>query len=408
MIVNDVKGELYEATAGYRSTFSDVYVIDFQGYGNAYDPLSGKTTEDELLSLATHLLYQAHEGEGKIFMQRAMTMLMIIFLAASREGIAPFPYLRFLIHLGLADTAAHLNSLDPTLAARFLDTNFLKADLTDKFLLSCWGSLVHPLQPILTETVIRSLTRSDFTASELMCSPKPKTVYIRWKEQDLLPLAPLNRLYWGSWINELTSVYDRRQGRGCNPVLLLIDEGGRTAIPNLHDATSTVCGRGVSIWLAIQSLEQLSAVYGHDRATILQGNCDTQLYYRPNLLQTARYLEERLGMLSGYSRSTTLRHGEAASEALSERPIPLLASQDIGLMTDEEVIAWHRNYRPLKLKRMNWLEHPVLVARRNMTPPKVWPLPPLKEITLQEPATVDDQEIHLDDPDNLVDPDEMN
>ena len=141
---------------------------------------------------------------------------------------------------------------------------------------------------------------------------------------------------------------------------------------------------------------------------ILQGNCDTQLYYRPNLLQTARYLEERLGMSSGYSRSTTLRHGEAASEALSERPIPLLASQDIGLMTDEEVIAWHRNYRPLKLKRMSWREHPVLVARRNMKPPKVWPLPPLKEVTLQEPATVDDQEIHLDDPDNLVDPDAMN
>ena len=39
VIVNDVKGELYAATAGYRSAFSDVYVIDFQGYGNAYDPL---------------------------------------------------------------------------------------------------------------------------------------------------------------------------------------------------------------------------------------------------------------------------------------------------------------------------------------------------------------------------------
>ena len=117
------------------------------------------------------------------------------FLAASRE-IAPFPYLRFLIHLGLADTAAHLTALIPPLQPGFWIPIF-KADLTDKFLLSCWGSLVHPLQPILTETVIRSLTHSDFTASELMCSPKPKTVYIRWKEQDLLPLAPLNRLMLG-------------------------------------------------------------------------------------------------------------------------------------------------------------------------------------------------------------------
>lgn len=408
VIVNDVKGELFEATAGYRKTFSDVYVIDFQGYGNAYDPLSGKTTEDELLSLATHMLYQAREGEGKIFTQRAITMLTILLLAATRHGIAAFPYLRFLIHLGLADTAAHLYSLDPTLAARFLDTNFLKADLTDKFLLSCWGTLVHPLQPILTETVIRSLTHSDFTPEALMCSAKPKTVYIRWKEQDLLPLSALNRLYWGSWINELTTVYDRRQGRGCNPVLLLIDEGGRTAIPNLHDATSTVCGRGVSIWLAIQSLEQLSAVYGRDRATILQGNCDTQLYYRPNLLQTSRYLEERLGLSSGFSRSETFKNGHEASEVRSERPVPLLASQDIGLLTDEEVIVWHRNFRPLKLKRMNWQEHHVLVKRRSIQAPKVWPLPPLKDIKFRATASLTEEEIHLDDPDNLVDPDVIN
>ena len=50
-------------------------------------------------------------------------MLMIIFVAACREEIAAFPYLRFLFQLGLADTAAHLYNLDPILATRFLDTN---------------------------------------------------------------------------------------------------------------------------------------------------------------------------------------------------------------------------------------------------------------------------------------------
>jgi type IV secretory pathway TraG/TraD family ATPase VirD4 len=234
-------------------------------------------------------------------------------------------------------------------------------------------------------------------------------VYIRWKEQDLLALSPLNRLLWSSYINELTTTYDRRQGRGCKPVLLLIDEGSRTAIPNLHDAASTVCGRGVSIWLAIQSLDQLSAVYGRDRANILRGNCETQLYYRPNLDETtAPYLEKRLGDVSAYARSQTLHNGQETSEALSERPIPLLASQDIGLLDDEEVIAWHRNYRPLKLKRMDWRDHPFLVKRRNIPPPEVWPLPPLTDIALRAPAALPADEILLDDPDNLVDPDAIN
>jgi type IV secretion system protein VirD4 len=405
VIVNDVKGELYAATAGYRSTFSDVYVIDFQGYGNSYDPLSGKTTEDELLSMATHLLYQAHEGEGKIFMQRAITMLLIIFIAAGRQGIAPFPYLRFLIHSGLADTAAHLYNLDSTLATRFLDTDFLSADLKDKFLLSCWGSLVHPLQPILTETVIRSLTHADFTPEALMTAARPKTVYVRWKEQDLLTLAPLNRLYWGSWINELTSVHDQRLGRGCNPVLLLIDEGGRTAIPNLHDATSTVCGRGVSIWLAVQSLEQLAAVYhSKEKADIILGNCDTQLFYRPNLLQTARYIEERLGRRSGFAQSQTRHEGKEGSEGLSEQSVPVMSREEIMRMPDRNILVFHRDHRAMQLTRLEYFRNPVLSKRRNIPAPTVVQLPPLQEITLRVTPSLYNEEIHLDDPDNLIDP----
>jgi hypothetical protein len=47
-IVLDVKSELYKATAGFRRTLGPVYVFDPQGYGNGYDPLHGKTTEDAL------------------------------------------------------------------------------------------------------------------------------------------------------------------------------------------------------------------------------------------------------------------------------------------------------------------------------------------------------------------------
>ena len=70
-------------------------LIDPQGFGDRFDPLHGKQTEDELLSSATHLLFQADEGEGKIFTQRAITMLTMLFLASRRERIAPFPYVRF-------------------------------------------------------------------------------------------------------------------------------------------------------------------------------------------------------------------------------------------------------------------------------------------------------------------------
>src|SRR3712207_62738 len=82
VVVNDIKSELWHATAGYRSTLGPVYVIDAtNGVGHTFDPLRGKHSEDELLSAATHLLFKAHEGDGAIFTQRATVMLTQLFLA---------------------------------------------------------------------------------------------------------------------------------------------------------------------------------------------------------------------------------------------------------------------------------------------------------------------------------------
>src|SRR5207302_2663635 len=152
------------------------------------------------------------------------------------------------------------------------------------------------------------------TPEEIITSPRPVTVYMRWREQDLLALSPLVRLLWGSLIDELVSTYDRRAGKGCQAVMLLIDEGGRTAIPSLADHATTVVGRGISIWLAVQSLSQLDVVYGRTRAQVLRDNMESQLYYRPTVVATAKHVEERCGSPSAYARHTTEQQGGKTRE----------------------------------------------------------------------------------------------
>jgi hypothetical protein len=139
VIVNDIKGDLFTQTAGYRSTLGPLFVIDPTGVSHSFDPLTGAATEDELYALATHLLYQADEGDGAIFTQRAITMLTQMLLAARQEKIPPFPYIR--APLRLCFNCRESSPLDPTLAAQFLDDKFEKANLTDRFLLSAWGTL---------------------------------------------------------------------------------------------------------------------------------------------------------------------------------------------------------------------------------------------------------------------------
>jgi type IV secretion system protein VirD4 len=319
VVVNDIKGDLFTQTAGYRATLGPVLVIDPTGTGHRYDPLTGKQTEDELLSSATQLLFRPDEGDGAIFTQRATVMLTQLFLAAREEGRAPLPYVRSMIRDGLVAAASRLEAIKPELATQFLNVAFPAANLSDRFLLSAWGTLDTRMRPLLTETVIRSLSGSDFTAGELMCAEKPITVYLRWPERDLLALAPLVRLLWGSIIDELLTTYDRRQGRGCNPVLLLVDEAGRTSIPMLADQATTVVGRKVYLWISVQSLSQLEAVYGRARSTVLRENMESQIYYRPADLQTAKYLEDRLGVRSAFARSKTLHQRQRLNKRGHER-----------------------------------------------------------------------------------------
>jgi type IV secretion system protein VirD4 len=212
VVVNDVKGELFQATAGYRSQLGKVFVIDPTGVGHCYDPLLGKHTEDELLSAATQLLYEPDERD-KIFTQRAIVMLVQLFFAARMEGVPPLSYVRQMVRLGFPDVAKRLHALAPQLASQFLDAPYTEANLTDRFLLSAWGTLTSRLLPLLTETVVRVLAGSDFLSRDLMTSHKPITVYLRWKEQDLLGQSPLVRLMLSSLIDGLTTTYDQHKAK---------------------------------------------------------------------------------------------------------------------------------------------------------------------------------------------------
>lgn len=381
VIVNDIKGELFNQTAGYRSTLGRVYVIDPTGIGNQYDPLTGKDTEDALLSSAAQLLYRPDEGEGAIFTERATVMLTQLFLAAREEEQPPLPYVRQMVRAGLPAAATRLSAISSDLATQFPDVEYDQANLSDRFLLSSWGTLSARMRPLLTDTVIRSLAGSDFNPGDIMRGTDPTTIYLRWPERDLLALSPLVRLLWGTLIDDLITTYDTENGENCHPVLFLIDEAGRTAIPSLSDHATTVAGRGISLWIAVQSLSQLETVYGRPRARTLRDNMETQLYYRPSDQDTAEFLERCLGRRSEYAHSETRAgEGEHTSQALSEQPIPLMTAQEIKQLTDEEIIGFHRRLPPFRARRMDWRRFPILQQRRLLSAPRLTALPELKRL----------------------------
>ena len=168
-------------------------------------------------------------------------------------------------------------------------------------------------------------------------------------------------------------------------------------IPHLYEYATTVVGRQISLWVAIQSISQLISTYGPANAETLLDNMDTQLFYRQRRA-TAMYLEEELGKRSEYSHSESRREGGYETQGLSEQGVALMTKNEIKQMEDWDILVFHHNLPAFRARRMNWLEHPVLRERQAIRPPQLQPLPPLTTIELRSPQTRAS--------DDLINPDE--
>src|SRR3954466_11114986 len=86
-----------------------------------------------------------------------------------------------------------------------------KENFQGKFFISCWGTLDSRLSPMLTETVIRSLSHSDFTPEQIICSERPVSLFLCWPERKLLSLAPLVRLVWGTLLDIMCAINGKKK-----------------------------------------------------------------------------------------------------------------------------------------------------------------------------------------------------
>ena len=315
VIVNDIKGELYQRTAGYRSRVGKVFRFDPGGYGHRYDPLEGRDTYATLRSAAYTLLYRPDEGPNAVFTERAITMLTCIFLAARLEGQRPLPFAYKMLNEGLYGVATILKIITgkhnyyPNLVTKFLDMPYElveKDRFSSKFLQDCYSTMTARMNNILTPQSVKCFMGSDFTAKDIITSKT--SVYLCWPEHDLLALSPLIQLVWGSLINGMTAVYDNPQRtEHCCRVLVVLDEILRTGLPELPHFVSTCLGRHITCLISAQNISQLDYAFGRAKAKALLGQMESVIFYRPAKAdnETAEYIERCLSHKSGFAQSKT-------------------------------------------------------------------------------------------------------
>jgi len=376
-LVLDLKGEAFRLTSGARARMGHQIIrLDLgNDQGHRWDPTAHAQDEDDLRVMAQALTHDPRDRDP-FWAQAAEEMLTTAMLAARCCGQPLFPFLRALFDHGIAGAAELIREINPLLGRRFLPGGRLEGRVT----LGIWLTLAARLRPLLTDRVLAMLTGNDFSVADLRT--RRTTVYITVPEAQLERLAPILAVVWTSLMVEIIKHADGNMARPLRPLLLMLDEAGRIAIPHLPGYLATLRSRGVTCLVYVQSVSQLRHLYGRDHAHSISNNCALQIYYQQHDEATAQMVSRRLGEVGEFASGIAATGGGMGSSGARvtrtsrEYLRPLLSAQEVMRLPEHTTLVFYRDVPPMWIGRLDWRSHRTLCGLASVPSVVLPPLPP--------------------------------
>ena len=224
------------------------------------------------------------------------------------------------------------------------------------------GTAILELEIFATPTILRNTAYSDFRISDFMNYEIPIDLYFVTTPNSIDITAVLLKLFITQILYILTdSMEVNKKGENIafkHKLLLVLDE--LTAIGRvdmLHKLIPLIRGWGMKALIIIQDMKQLKATYGENNSFL--GNMATTLYYTTNDVDTAKYVETRLGNKTEKIVTKSYGHGGffrkvTYNESYIKRP--LMTAEEVHTMDEKEVVILSAGKNPIHGKQARWYE----------------------------------------------------
>jgi type IV secretion system protein VirD4 len=201
-----------------------------------------------------------------------------------------------------------------------------------------------------------SLEAPNFTKLRL----EPTAIYLCLREQDLNRLKPLTSLFYTVLLEQLASVEETDQSR-LIPVIAMLDEFANIGkIPNFATTITLARGRGLALWLGLQAMSQLPAIYGEDNSKTIVNNCTTKIALHGLDADTAAFVSKTLGdKTETYTKfNFTVGAGLSLGTSAQEHRRPLMTPDEITRIEENQAICRTSNKYPLILDKEYYSHQP--------------------------------------------------
>lgn len=228
------------------------------------------------------------------------------------------------------------------------------------------GGLNTRLQLFMTYKVRRVISNDDIRLANLGAE---KTALFLIISDDNASMQLLSSLLLSFLFKDLKEAFDAVGGEGRIPVNVVADELANTGVwPNFEKTIATARSRKIAVSLILQSLTQLTQLYGEENAETIIGCCNTMLVLGCNDKYTAEYISDKSGIVTiraksvsdSRANSTGIRgvyQGYSLSEGDGKRN--LMNPDEVQHLDKEQILIMTNGQNMLKAKRFGFIHHPL-------------------------------------------------
>lgn len=243
------------------------------------------------------------------------------------------------------------------------------------------GGLNTRLQLFMTYKVRRVISNDDIRLANLGAE---KTALFLIISDDNASMQLLSSLLLSFLFKDLKEAFDAVGGEGRIPVNVVADELANTGVwPNFEKTIATARSRKIAVSLILQSLPQLTQLYGEENAETIIGCCNTMLVLGCNDKYTAEYISDKSGIVTIRAKSVSdtrassagnrgVMQGYSLSEGDGKRN--LVNPDEVQHLEKEQILIMTNGQNMLEAKRFGFIHHP-LFNDSNFVPTKWAELP---------------------------------
>lgn len=390
-VVHDIKGENWELTSGWRSTFSHCLLFNPTDSRSArYNPLlevrKGAAEVRDVQNIADILVDPEGALERRTHWEKTSHSLLvgvILHVLYAEENktltrvteILADPAQSFEKTLRIMLATNHLGSeaepkVHPVVAATARELLNKSENERSGVLSTAVSFLGLYRDPVVS----RNTESCDWRIADLVSANKPVTLYLVVPPSDISRTKPLIRLILNQIGRRLTETLNVNTGdRRHRQLLMMLDEFpalGR--LDFFESALAFMAGYGIRVYLIAQSLNQIAKAYGENNAIL--DNCHVRIAFAANDERTAKRISDALGTATelraqrnyaGHRLAPWLGHVMVSRQ---ETARPLLTPGEVMQLPPDQAIVLVSGLAPVRAIKLRHYEDANFVSRLRKPP----------------------------------------